>query len=78
MAELKRCPFCDGNPKTEVKITRMASDGNALDFSVVCSECGVNKTVRLKFANTAYFLDVEKAMDEVVLAWNRRAGEDGN
>jgi C4-type Zn-finger protein len=73
MPYLKRCPFCNGNPKTEVRITRMASDGNALDFSVVCSECGVHKKVRLNFANTAYFLDVDKAIDEVVLAWNRRA-----
>jgi transcriptional regulator NrdR family protein len=75
MPDLKRCPFCDGNPKTEVRITRMASDGNALDFAIVCGECGVHKTVRvrLNFANTADFWDVEKAMDEVALAWNRRA-----
>lgn len=73
MPDLKNCPFCYGNPKTEVKIARMASDENALDFTIVCSKCGVHKTVRLKFANTADFLDVEKAMDEVFLAWNRRA-----
>lgn len=75
MSELKSCPFCDGNPKTEVKIARMVSDKNALDFTIACSECGVYKTVRLNFANTACFLDVEKAMDEVVLAWNRRTND---
>lgn len=73
MPDLKKCPFCAGNPKTEVKIACMASYENALDFTIACSECGVHKTVQLKFINTAYFLDVEKAMDEVVLAWNRRA-----
>lgn len=73
MPDLKRCPFCNGIPKAEVRIACMASDKNELNFSVVCGECGVNKTVRLKFANTADLLDVEKAIDEVMLAWNSRA-----
>ena len=73
MAELKRCPFCGALPVTEVRVTQMGGGTDHVDFSVTCSECGTAKTVRLKIAKAACFMDVDKAMEEVIEAWNRRS-----
>lgn len=75
MSELKRCPFCGGLPITEVRVTQMSSDTDNVDFSVVCVDCGTSKTVRLKIAKKAVFMDVEKAMSQAIEAWNKRAVE---
>lgn len=72
MNELKRCPFCGGLPTTEVRVTRMGGN-DTVDFSVVCVDCGTFKTVRLKIAKKAVFMDVEKAILQAVEAWNKRA-----
>lgn len=72
MNELKRCPFCGSIPGTEVRVTQMGGGTDHVDFSIVC-ECGIYKTVRLKIARTAVFLDVEKAMQDVQNAWNQRS-----
>lgn len=72
MNELKRCPFCGGLPTTEVRVTQMSSDTDNVDFSVVCEDCGTFKTVRLKIAKKTVFMDVEKAMLQVIETWNKR------
>ena len=72
MSELKRCPFCGSLPTTEVKVTQMGGDTDNVDFSVVCVNCGTFKTVRLKIAKKAVFMDVEKAMSQTIEAWNKR------
>lgn len=76
MDVLKICPFCGHLPTTEVKVTQMGGGEDHVDFTVVCEKCGIHKTVRLKLRPTAVFMDVEKAMEEVVKAWNTRSGED--
>jgi len=73
MSELKRCPFCGGLPTTEVVVKQMRSDTDYVDFSVMCVDCGTFKTVRLKIAKKAVFMDVEKAMSQAIEAWNKRA-----
>lgn len=75
MSDLKRCPFCGSLPSTEVMVTQMGGNTDNVDFSVVCPECGTHKTVRLKIAKKAYFMDVDKAMEDAVKAWNKRADE---
>ena len=75
MKELKRCPFCGGLPTTEVRVTRMSGDADHVDFSVVCVDCGTFKTVRLKIAKKAVFMDVEKAISQTIETWNKRAEE---
>ena len=79
MVELKPCPFCAKKVKTIVKAEKLRMGENYIDFTIVCLGCGITKTVRVNYGiSGASFLDVEKAMNEVVLAWNRRAGEDGS
>lgn len=73
MSELKHCPFCGGNPKTEVRVTQKGGDIDNVDFSVLCIECGICKTVRLKIARTCLFYDVEKALSQAIESWNKRA-----
>ena len=73
MEEWKTCPFCGALVVTEVRVTQMGGGTDHIDFSIVCSDCGTSKTVRLKIKGTCLFSDVYKAMYEVGEAWNRRA-----
>ena len=72
MSELKRCPFCGEIPRTEVRVTRMGSGEDHVDFTIHCANCGTDKTVRLKIVAYASFLDVEKTQEQVIQAWNQR------
>lgn len=71
--ELKPCPFCGATAETGVRVTQKGGSEDHVDFSVACTKCGTDKTVRLKIAKKCFFLDVEKAMDQVIKAWNTRA-----
>ena len=75
MDELKRCPFCGNSPRTEVEVTQMGGGEDHIDFSIHCTECKIRKTMRLKIMGYCNFIDVEKAMCDVVRAWNRRDSE---
>ena len=70
--EIKRCPFCGSLPRTEMSVTKMGGMEDHVDFSIHCTNCGIIKTVRLKIVAYANFVDVDKAMSEVVTAWNQR------
>ena len=70
--ELKRCPFCGELPRTEVSVTKMGGSEDHVDFTIHCPNCGTEKTVRLKIVAYAHFLDVEKAQEQVIQAWNQR------
>ena len=72
MSELKRCPFCGEIPITEVRVTRMGSGEDHVDFTIHCTNCGTDKTVRLKIVAYASFFDVEKVQEQVIQAWNQR------
>ena len=73
--ELKPCPFCGKVPTTRFRVSGMNMDfGDLVDFEIVCVNCGTNKIVRLKVNREATtFMDVDKAIEEVTKAWNRRA-----
>lgn len=73
MTELKPCPFCGSLAVTEVRVTQMGGGTDIIDFSIVCSDCGTSKTVRLRVKGTCLFCDVNKAIHEVGEAWNKRA-----
>ena len=75
MNELKRCPFCGVVPRTELRVTKMGGTEDHIEFAVHCVECGIQKTVTLRFTAYANFMDVEKAMTEVIKAWNQRKEE---
>ena len=76
MDELKRCPFCGTSPRTEVRVAKMGGGEDQIDFSIYCTNCGIDKTVRLKIAAYANFIDVNKAQAEVIKAWNQRIEEE--
>lgn len=77
MEVLKRCPFCGSVPTTEVRVTQMGGGEDHIDFSIVCDDCGVSKTARLKIKKNCIFFDVTKSMEKAMEAWNRRA-DNGN
>ena len=76
MNELKRCPFCGMSPRTEVRVTKMCGTESQIDFSIHCTNCGIDKTVRLNITAYADFTDVNKAQAKVIEAWNQRTGEE--
>lgn len=76
MDELERCPFCGTLPRTEVRVTKMGGTEDQIDFSIHCTNCGVIKTVRLKIVAYASFIDVNRAQEEVIKAWNQRIEEE--
>ena len=51
----------------------MGGGEDHIDFSIVCEECGISKTSRLKIKKTCKFFDIKFAMGDVLEAWNRRA-----
>ena len=73
MNDLKSCPFCGAIATTEVRVTQMGGETDNVDFTVVCTKCGTDKTIRLRIAKKATFLDVVSSMDKAIDAWNRRA-----
>ncbi len=73
MNDLKSCPFCGAMATTEVRVTQMGGETDNVDFTVVCTKCGTDKTIRLLIAKKATFLDVVSSMDKAIEAWNRRA-----
>lgn len=76
MDELKKCPFCGTSPRTEVRVTKMGGAEDQIDFSIHCTNCGIDKTVRLNITAYADFTDVNKAQAKVIEAWNQRIEEE--
>ena len=75
MSDLLRCPFCGSLPGTVVRVTQMGGGEDHVDFSIRCTDCGTDKTVRLKLKPTVMFGDVIEAMERAESEWNRREGE---
>lgn len=79
MSELKRCPFCGALPETKVTVGQMVGGKtDNIDFIIRCTECGTEKTVRLKISKSGCFMDVDKAMSQATKAWNRRAEDEAD
>lgn len=76
MSKLKNCPFCGNTPTTEVRVTKMGGGEDIIDFTVICKECGTNKTNRLRIKYNATFIDVENIMAQTIEMWNRRAKDE--
>ena len=72
MKELINCPFCSENPVTQVRVTGMGGGEDTVDFSILCPECGCNRTIRLKIHGTCTFDEAEEAMAKAIAVWNRR------
>ena len=75
MDELKKFTFCGTSPRTEVRVTKMSTTEDQIDFSICCPKCGVSKRTRLKIVVYADFIDVNKAQAKVIEAWNQRTEE---
>ena len=74
MRELKRCPFCGGDAKTEVCYIKCGGDELLMRATVFCSSCGCAKTVRFDGMNKP-FSDYEEQFRAAMDMWNRRADE---
>lgn len=73
--KLERYPFCGAVPRTELRVTKMGETEDHIEFAVHCVKYGIKKTVTLRFAAYADFMDAEKAKTEVAEAWNQRKEE---
>lgn len=78
MAELKRCPFCDGEARIISESPNVEENGHfSEEYGVVCRSCGVNigKTFHGEFfRENGEFYVVKDGYADAVAAWNRREG----
>ncbi len=72
--ELKPCPFCGGEAKTELDLYTMAENKLYLRATVFCGACGVGKTVKFN-ATLITFEKVLENLNAAVDMWNRRADD---
>lgn len=70
--ELKPCPFCGGEAKTEVSYIKCGGDELHLRASVYCGVCGVGKAVKFD-AMYKPFENFAEQFNAVTDMWNRRA-----
>ena len=70
--ELKPCPFCGGEAKTEVAYITCGGDDLLLRATVFCSSCGVSRTVKFNAMRVPFdkYVGQFKAAADM---WNRRA-----
>lgn len=74
MKELKPCPFCGGEAKTEVGYIKYGDDELLLIAAVYCGVCGVRKSVKFN-AELKPFEYFTENFNAAVDMWNRRAGD---
>ena len=78
MNKLKPCPFCGSMPQSGVEFIESRGSEIKLAAIVECTGCGTRKREIFKAADGfSYvpFYDYENAFEEVIKAWNTRAGE---
>lgn len=66
MIELKNCPFCGWEPRTEV----LPYDGR-IKFNIICSKCGCTQNLTIN-ASLIDFNKIEEGLKEVIKKWNTR------
>ena len=72
MAELKPCPFCGGDAKTEVSYLKYGGDDLLLKATVYCGECRVGKSVKFNALCKSFdeYIEQFKTATDI---WNERA-----
>lgn len=72
MLKLKNCPHCGG----EVMLCKLNTMVSVADFSIVCTECGLETRIYANpMANCCF--DMGEAVRSITEKWNRRDGEGG-
>lgn len=72
MLKLKNCPHCGG----EVMLCRLNTMVSVAEFSIVCTECGLETRIYANpMANCCF--DMGEAVRSITEKWNRRDGEGG-
>lgn len=69
---LARCPFCGGEPQTNVSYTRMGGSELTLVAQVECMSCGTRRGIRFD-ANDKPFDTYFEHFERAVELWNQRA-----
>ena len=69
--ELKPCPFCGGQPRTNVNYRHCGGGDLVLEFAVTCSHCGVRRSVK-EDVEDAPFGSYINMMDKAIELWNGR------
>ena len=72
MLKLKNCPHCGG----EVMLCKLNTMVSVAEFSIVCTECGLETRIYANpMANCCF--DMGEAVRSITEKWNRRDGEGG-
>ena len=72
MIKLKNCPHCGG----EGMICKLNTMVSVAEFSIVCTECGLETRIYVNPVANCCF-DMGEAVRIITEKWNRRDGEGG-
>ena len=72
--ELKPCPFCGTEPKTNVHYWKCGGDELGLIAEVKCEQCGVSQSAVFDGENKS-FDDYNNAFSLAISRWNTRIDE---
>lgn len=73
LQQLKSCPFCGGEAITKASVTKGLTM-NMITVKIGCYDCDVWKYDGIKSGGS--FEELNKAMQDVISKWNRRAGNE--
>ena len=73
MVKLRKCPFCGGEAKIEIRFESFPMDGCCKDWLIRCTKCSCS----IRLAADSYYGRKFNSEEEAIAAWNRRA-DDGN
>lgn len=73
MENLKPCPFCGGIAESVVYVMH-----ESLNFTIRCGKCRCEKNITKHIPISCEFVNITKAMEDVITLWNRRENDDNN
>lgn len=75
--QLKSCPFCGKKPTSQINIIGgITRARDCIRFSICCTACHIKQYADIE--NNDSFETIQKAVDKVIEAWNRRVDNGGS
>lgn len=76
MSELKKCPFCGGDPETDVRVNKWKNNKGEAEMivKIYCKNCYTDKKVYFNYEGSAPISVFTDAFAEVEKQWNMRIG----
>ena len=76
--DLKKCPFCGGEPQLLIKTTYVTSESSDIEAAIRCKKCAVKIILEDRFnpwRGYVPYLNVEAIAEQIAMMWNKRCVE---